>query len=264
MKNIIKILALAVLFLAATDASAQQRLQKIIESGELRVGITGSQPPFSIKSKSGQLMGFDVDLANLLATSMDLRLNMVELPFGELLKNLEDGNIDLVISGMTITPERNLKAAFIGPYLISGKSLLTKSKTLSLATNPQDINQEINVVALAGSTSQSFVEKHLTNVNLVLTANQEEAISKVRKDEAEIMVADYPACAYAVLRYGADGLVMLNRPMTIEPIGIALPIDDGLFINLVDNYLESLEVSGILAKMEEKWFENPYWLLEIE
>jgi polar amino acid transport system substrate-binding protein len=263
--KILKTYLLAVILICTSSALiAQEKLSKIVKSGELKVGITGTQPPFSMKDKNDELIGFDVDLANLLATSMELKLTLVEMPFGELLPSLSKGKVDLVISGMTITPARNLKTAFVGPYLISGKSILTKSEVLSNATNPQDINSDIKVVTLKGSTSQKFAEKHLTQVELDLVENYDIAIDKIRNDEAAVMIADYPTCAYAMLRFPNEDLVILNRPMTIEPIGIALPNDDALFVNLVDNYIESLERSGILEVMEEKWFENPYWLMQLK
>ncbi|SHK32793.1 polar amino acid transport system substrate-binding protein [Reichenbachiella agariperforans] len=264
MKTIKTYLLVAVILLTANTLFAQDRLSKIVESGELRVGLTGTQPPFSMKAKNNELIGFDVDLANLLATSMELKLILVELPFAELLPGLANGQVDLVISGMTITPARNLKTAFVGPYLISGKSILTKSKVLANVTNPQDINTNRKVVTLKGSTSQKFAEKHLTDVDLELVDNYDIAIDKIRNDESEIMIADYPTCAYAMLKFPNDELVILDRPMTIEPIGIALPNDDALFVNLVDNYIESLEAAGVLEMMEQKWFENPYWLAQLK
>ncbi|MCV9387685.1 transporter substrate-binding domain-containing protein [Reichenbachiella ulvae] len=264
MKTLKIYLLIAVLLGVSSSLVAQEKLSKIVKSGELKIGITGTQPPFSMKDKNDQLIGFDVDLANLLATSMDLKLTLVEMPFGELLPSLSKGKVDLVISGMTITPSRNVKTAFVGPYLISGKSILTKSQVLSNATNPQDINSDIKVVTLKGSTSQKFAEKYLTQVQLELVENFDIAIEKIRNNEADVMIADYPTCAYAMLKFPNEDMVILDRPMTIEPIGIALPNDDALFVNLVDNYIESLERSGILEIMEEKWFENPYWLMQLK
>ncbi|WP_420582191.1 substrate-binding periplasmic protein [Reichenbachiella sp.] len=263
MKNI-KILFVAIIVLLTSDLLAQNRLANIIEKGTLRVGLTGTQPPFSMKNKSGQLIGFDVDLANLIATSMELELEFVEMTFAELLPNLKEGKIDLVISGMTITPRRNAEVAFVGPYLISGKSILTNEKTLANATNPQDISADLRVVTLDGSTSEKFVETYMQHVKVELVQNYESGIQKIIKDESDVMVADYPTCAYAMLRYPDKGMVMLDRPLTIEPIGIALPHDDSLFVNMMDNYIESLDATGVLAIMEEKWFENPYWLLELK
>ena len=64
-------------------------LGRIVKSGEFRVGMSGSQPPFCVKSKSGQLIGYEVELAASLANAMGVELKIVEKPFGELLGALE-------------------------------------------------------------------------------------------------------------------------------------------------------------------------------
>ncbi|NHJ84707.1 MAG: transporter substrate-binding domain-containing protein [Asgard group archaeon] len=68
----------------------------MLKSGELRVGTSGNQPPFTMKSKEGQLMGYEVDLAVLLTDAVNLRLRLVEKPFSELLPALEKNEIDVI------------------------------------------------------------------------------------------------------------------------------------------------------------------------
>ena len=97
---------------AAEDAPV---LSRIVKAGEFRVGVSGNQPPFVVKSKSGELIGYEIDVANLLANAMNVELTLVEKTFAELLPALEAGEVDAVMSGMTMTPERNLRVAFVGP-----------------------------------------------------------------------------------------------------------------------------------------------------
>jgi polar amino acid transport system substrate-binding protein len=104
--------------------------------------------------KSGVPMGLDVDLASYMAGAMGVKLSLVIKPFSELLPALEAGEVDMVISGMTITPERNMKVAFAGPYHISGKALLTKFKSLVTSEDTSKLNSEaFAYTALESSTS---------------------------------------------------------------------------------------------------------------
>jgi polar amino acid transport system substrate-binding protein len=112
-------------------AFTQRVLSTILKKGEIRIGMTGNQPPFTMKAKSGELIGYEVDLATALAKNMGVKLKLVEMPFSDLLGALKAGRIDAVMSGMTMTPERNLEVLFAGPYIISGKSILTKSRLIS-------------------------------------------------------------------------------------------------------------------------------------
>lgn len=239
-------------------------LNKIIKSGELRVGTSGSQPPFTMKSKEGQLMGYEVDLAKLLTEAMNLRLKFFEKPFSELLLAMEKGEIDVIMSGMTITPERNLKVTFAGPYIVSGKSILAKSQRLSALDEMGEINRPtIKVAALKGSTSQHFVEKLAPKVKLVLTADYESAVKMVLEDKVDIMIADYPICVLSILRHPDAGLATSEAPLSIEPIGIALPPEAFQLHNIVENYLSGLEISGILEDLEAKWFNDGSWLIRL-
>jgi polar amino acid transport system substrate-binding protein len=246
---------------AHDDASA---LARIVDKGELRVGTSGGQPPFSVTSKSGDLIGYEVDLARLLASAMGVELKLVKRPFGQLLPALEAGEVDMVMSGMTMTLERNLKAAFVGPYMVSGKSILTTSSVLAAIDEAQDINQsDLTLTALKGSTSQKFVEKLIPKAKLVTTDDYDEAIKMVMAGDADALVADYPICALTMMRYPDAGFATLSKPLTIEPIGIALPPGDSQLLNVVENYFFALEATGILEMLEKKWFEDGSWLIQV-
>ena len=248
----------------AAAAPASPALSRIVKSGELRVAMSGNQPPLNAKTKSADVIGLEVDLAKMLATSMGVELQIVVKPFADLLGAVEKGEVDMVMSGMTITPERNLRVAFVGPYFISGKSILTKSKTLAAADETADINSpDVKLAALKGSTSQMFVEKLVPKATLIATKNYDEAVDLVKDGKVDALVADFPICVLSVLRYPDAGLATLLEPLTIEPIGIALPADDPLLLNLVQNYLNALSATGILSKLQSKWFEDGSWLAEL-
>ena len=260
-------LCLALLVAAVGPAVATVNapvLSRIVENGELRVGMSGAQPPFSVKSKEGKIIGYEADLAMLLANAMGVELKIVEIPFPKLLEALENGDVDVVVSGMTMTPERNLRAAFVGPYVISGKSILTKDATVASIQEAGQIDKEsVKLVALASSTSEKFVRGLMPNAALETVADYDTAVNMVLNDEATAMVADYPICALSVLRHQDKGLVTLAEPLTIEPIGIALAPGDSLLLNMVENYLGALQGVGLLDELEAKWFDDGSWLIHL-
>lgn len=265
-KSILKICTfIALIAVMAVQIQAQNTLNKIIKSGEIKIGMTGNQPPFSVKSKDGSLIGFEVEIATLLAKSMKVELKIEQMPFAELLPALKQGKIDAVMSGMTITPERNMGVAFLGPYTISGKSILSRSPKLSAAQSANDINQpDVKLVTLGGSTSEAFVKNYLANTTLTVVDDYDQAVDLLLKDQVDALVADYPVCAITQLRHPEANLASLKQPLTIEPIGMALPPDDGLFLNLVENYLTTLQLMGTLETLQKKWFEDGGWLVQVE
>ena len=106
-------------------------LSEVIANDILRVGMSADQPPFTFRSRTGSVVGFDVELARAMAVAMNLELKIVEIPFGELLIALEQERVDMVMSGVAITPQRASKVAFIGPYTLSAKSLTHYGKSQS-------------------------------------------------------------------------------------------------------------------------------------
>ena len=239
-------------------------LSRIVDSGTLKVGMSGDQPPFTVVSKDGKLIGYEVDLANLLADAMGVKVEFVQKPFGELMGALEGGEIDAIMSGMTMTPKRNLKAAFVGPYVVSGKSILTKSATLAALQDAEEIDREsIKIAALKGSTSEKFVQNVLEKTTYIPVDDYDTGVKMVIDGKADALVADFPICALSQMRYPDAGLATLAEPLTIEPIGIALAPGDSLFVNMVTNYLSALEGIGLLDALEKKWFEDGGWLIQL-
>ena len=241
-----------------------ERLQRVLESRELRVGLSGSQPPLNMKNKRGEIIGLEVDMVEALAHAMGLEVRLVVTPFAGLLPALEKGEVDLVISGMTITPERNARVAFAGPYFISGKSVLSKSKKIASAESTSALDDPSHsYAALAGSTSEKFVKDMLPQAKLVTTLDYDSAVQMVIDDEVDALVADFPICKVSVLRHPEAGLSALMTPFTVEPLGIALPPGDPLFVNLVQNYLTTLENTGMLTQFKAKWFSYGSWVSEL-
>lgn len=247
----------------SAPAFTQKVLSSILKRGEIRIGTTGTQPPFSMKSKSGELIGYEVDLAKALAKNMGVKLKLVEMPFSDLLSALKSGKIDAVMSGMTMTPERNLEVLFAGPYLLSGKTILTKSSRVSEISDASN-DKKYRIVTLKGSTSVDFVKNYMQKHELILVDKYSDGVEMVLSDKADAMVADKPICVVTLMKNQGKDLVISDKPLTIEPIGMALPSDDPQFLNLVENYISSLELSGTLPLLEKSWFQDGAWMLNVE
>ena len=245
----------------SSSTSASPVLDRIQKRGELIVGTMGNMPPLNMTSKDGEIFGLEPDLARLMAKAMNVKARFVVKPFSELLPALQNGEVDMILSGMTITPARNLKVAFVGPYFLSGKAFLTKIKTIAMAKKAVDVNSpNTKIVALKGSTSQAFVEEVLDKTTLFTTATYDEAVDMLLQDKVQAMIADYPICVVSVFRYPDAGLLSVVTTLTYEPIGIAIPANDPLMMNWTRNTLNNIEGAGILDELKLKWFARGSWL----
>jgi polar amino acid transport system substrate-binding protein len=255
------VIVLVALWGQAFAAGFSPVLDRIQERKELVVGTAASMPPLNMTTKDGQIIGVEMDLARYFAGGMDVKLTVKPMHFNDLLPALETGQVDMVLSGMTMTPARNLKVAFVGPYFGSGKSILAKMVNVGSIDEIAKMNNPDKVlVALKGSTSQMFVEKVIPKAKLVLADDYDQAVTMVRNDKAVAMVADYPICMVSVFRYPDAKLGTLERPISYEPVGVALPAGDPLLVNWVQNFLQTLEKSGEMKGLLEKWFKDTSWV----
>jgi polar amino acid transport system substrate-binding protein len=186
------------------------------------------------------------------------------MQFSKLIPALEQGKVDMILSYMTITSNRNLKVAFVGPYFISGKAFLTKIETIANASEATQVNSPgTRLTALKGSTSEAFVEAVLPKVQYIPAKNYDEAVNMVIKGKAHALIADYPICLVSVFRYPNKGLLSVVTPLTYEPLGIAVPANDPHLINWVENFLNNLEGSGNLEALRDQWFGDTSWMSEL-
>jgi polar amino acid transport system substrate-binding protein len=261
-------LALAWLLLGCSsigsDAS-NRGVARIQRTGELRVGMTGGYPPMNARTIDGRLIGLDADLAAALASILKVRLVLVERPLGELLESVRSGEVDVAISGLTMTPRRNLKVAFAGPYYLARKGLLARPELLEGVENVADLaGLGLRVAAVAGGTSEELVRRRLPDSTHLFVANQDDAVALIVTGEADVLVADDPVIRFALLRHPDSGLAWVESTPSAEPIGIAVSPGDPLFLNLIENYLRNLEEIGLLDKLRTKWFESDDWIGYLE
>ena len=246
---------------AGKGDSVSPVIDRIMAKKELVVGTAASMPPLSMKTKDGKIIGLEADLARIFAAGMEVKLTLKSMHFDELLAALEAGKVDMVLSAMTMTPQRNLKFAFAGPYFDSGKSILVKKANAAKMTSILDMNSpDKTLVALKGSTSQLFVEKLIPKAKLVLVEEYAQAVAMVRDNKALAMVADNPICLVSVFRYPDAGFTTLDKPLSYEPIGVALPANDPLLVNWVQNIINNIQKAGEMDILMKEWFRSADWV----
>jgi polar amino acid transport system substrate-binding protein len=264
MNRLLKIfsVALTLLFFTISSQAAQVSpdaavMSRIVKSGQLVVGTSANQPPMTMLDESGKPAGFDIDLASLMAQALGVKLVTKQIKFDKLLDAIESGKVDIVISNMTINPSRNMRVAFVGPYMTSGKCLITKEENLAKAEGTDELNlPDMKLVVLKGSTSEDIVRTLMPKVKLATVDDIDKGIKMVADDQVGGMMADYPVCLHTVTSNPKAGFISVFSTLTYEPIGIALPANDALFVNWTTNFLERLDKTETLEVLAQKWLGN--------
>ena len=125
---VIGFLCTTTVFGADIDLAKKSTIEQILKRGELRVGFESGYVPFEMTNKKGEFIGFDMDFGRRLAKSMGVKFVPVNTAWDGIIPALITGKFDIIMGGMTITQERNLKVNFAEPYIVVGQTVLLNKK----------------------------------------------------------------------------------------------------------------------------------------
>ncbi len=238
-------------------------LERVAQSGVLRVAATLDNPPLNFLSRAGQPEGYEVDLAKMVAGGLGVKLSLISMPFDQLLPALAEGRVDLVISAVTMSPDRNRQVMMVGPYLLTGQSILTSERILSRLTEDFEHDPpELVIAASKGTTSAEAVKELFPKARLVEVSDQEAGLKLLLNRQVDALVADHNFCVVATLRFRSQGLATLPKPFSTEPLGVGFS-EDALFYNWMENFFLVLRSTGRFEVLRQKWLESPAWLAEL-
>lgn len=264
------ILFCTALSLVACDSGRQQAqsksaLEKVLENNRLRVGFS-TFVPWAMKNKQGEFVGFEIDVARKLASDMGVEVQFVPTKWSGIIPALLTGKFDIIIGGMGITPERNLKVNFTRPYEYSGMSILAHSERAGRRTTVDEFNKPGNVVvARIGTTAAMVAKKMLPNAEIRLFDDEGQALQEVLNGQADALVASQPFPEFQVLKYPDKIYLPLSgATFTREPIGFAIRKGDADFLNYLDNWIRVKNADGWLMERYRYWFTTDDWKAEIE
>ena len=245
---------------SASDLWAQSTLQGIIKRGELRVGMEAGYMPFEMRDKSGRIIGFDVDIARLMARAMGVALKLVNTAWDGIIPSLLTDKFDVIIAGMTITPERNLQVNFTQPYMLIGQSIVLNKRHEKTVSSYRDLNDPKFVISTKlGTTGDIAARRYLSRAQVRTYESESEAVTEVRNGRADAFVYDLPYNAVYVAQH-RDHLLHLDEPFTKEALAWAIRKGDPDFLNWLDHFLAQIRRDGTYDALYEKWFERTEWL----
>lgn len=254
------------LLLASLPLAAQapaSTLDQILKRGELRVGLEAGYMPFEMRDKNGDIIGFDVDLARLMAKYMGVKLTLVNTQWDGIIPALLTNKFDLLMGGMTITPERNLKVNFCDPYILIGQTVLLAKKHEGKVLSYKELNDPRYVVASKlGTTGDIAARKFFAKARLKQYESEADGAQEARAGRVDAYVYDLPFNAvYAAQNVGK--VVHLKEPFTQEALGWAVRKGDPDMLNWMNHFLAQIKRDGIYDALYKKWFEGTAWLQNI-
>ncbi len=266
MKRWIRTLAAVVVAaLAVAPVASAGTLDEILERGTLRVGLEPAYMPFELTNQQGQIVGFDVDIAKRMAKAMGVKLELVSTAWDGIIPALLTKKFDIIMSGMTITQQRNLRINFADPYIVVGQTILIRKELAGEVKSYKDLNDpKYKVVSKLGTTGEQAVKRLIPKATYISFETEQEGVMEVVNGKADAFVYDHPYCAVANKQKGEGKLVWLDEPFTYEPLAWGVRKGDYDFINWLNNFLRQIKNDGTYDKIYAKWFKDDAWLKDLQ
>lgn len=225
----------------------------------LKVGAAFPDPPFNGTADGG----LDIDLINAIGASLGLSIQLIayEGPdFNGIFDDLGSGKYDCVIAGTTVTPERERKAAFAPPYLISGQSLAVDTGRLPAVRSVDDL-AGLTIGVQQGNTSQPVAERLVADgkaeaVRVYDYGSIRTALTDLSSGGCDAFMKLAPVLMELVRPVA--GVEVVQRNITSEDIAIAVALADADMLQRITAAQAALEDDGTLQRIRRKWLGNPY------
>jgi len=243
----------------------QSTLEAILKKGELRVGFEAGYMPFEMTDKKGHFVGFDIDMAKEMAKAMGVKFVPVNTAWDGIIPALITDKFDIIMSGMTVTQERNLKINFADPYIIVGQTILINNKHKEAVRSYRDLNNPSYIVtSKLGTTGEQAVKRLIPKATYKSFETEPEAALEVVNGKADAFVYDLPYCVVFMAQQGAGKLTFIDEPFTYEPLAWAIRKGDPDFMNWLNNFLKQVKNDGRYDRIYNKWIKGTGWIKNVQ
>jgi polar amino acid transport system substrate-binding protein len=240
---------LVFLLLAMTGAGCMDKPRQL-----LIVGMELNYPPFEMIDPEGRPAGISVEIADALGKHLGLPPKIENIPFDGLIPALKTGKIDLIISSMTATPEREESIDFSEPYLRTGLCLLVNNR--APIHSIQDADQQSCVIAVKqGTTGQLYAKTHLKQAKVLVLDKEDACVLEVVQGKAQAFIYDQ----LSVLedwRRNKETTTAILRPFQEEVWAIGIRKGDGQMKAKVNTFLRGFRTAGGFNRLGEKYLKE--------
>lgn len=244
---------------ATEKAAAQANFAQILSSGKLRVGTYLSMPN-AMKADDGKLSGADIDIATRLAKDMGVALDVKTLDWDQLIPALQRGEIDIIVAGLTITPERALQVYFSNPYASSGISIATNIKLTSDFGSIDNLNSPVIAIgAIGGTVSEDVARQIFPKARIKTFTSENQAEDALVKGLLHAFVRAEPIPRFLALRHPKEVDVPINKPLIATRDAFAVRKGDNDFVNFLNAWIVAREADAWLTSTRKYWFESLSW-----
>jgi len=233
-------------------------IDKVMRKGTLRVGLS-SFVPWAMQDKKGEWIGFEVDVATQLAKDMGVKIQFVPTKWEGLIPSLLTGKFDLIIAGMTGTPQRALKINFSTPYDYAGMNVVVHKDFMAGVSHYMDLDKKGNtIVSRVGTTGAALAKETYKNAKVRLFPDEGPMVQELLNGKATALLATAPQPAQLAAQY-PETLVFLDKNLVQQPICMGVPKGDPDTLAYLNNWITTVRNNGFIKKKVDYWWKSLEW-----
>lgn len=234
----------------AAYAEQDQKWEKIKERGELRVGLSADYAPMEFEhtvNGKTEYAGVDIDLAKKIAKDNNLKLKIVNMSFDSLLGALKTGKIDIIISGMTSTPERKKQVDFSDSYMMTKNIMLVKKDKVNDYKDIKDFNNK-KVGAQKGTEQEKIAQTEIENASITSLSRLPDVILALKSGKVEGIVVEKPVAEAYLKQNPKLGISNVKFNEEEKDTVIAVPKDSPKLLSQINKTIKEVKDKGLIDK----------------
>jgi len=248
------ILSLTCVNFNAMAADPGSVLDQIIQRGHILVGTTGDYKPFTyLNPADGKFEGIDIDMALALGRALGVEVKFVKTSWPTLMKDFGDGKYDLGMGGISVNLERQKKGFFSIPYLVDGKTPITRKENVAKFQTLEQIDQPgVRVIVNPGGTNEKFARANLKKATIMVYQDNVTIFDQIVEGKADLMITDAVETVLQQKLHPQLAAVHPDKPFTYSEKGYLMPRDI-IFKLWVDQWLHLALSDGTFRKIYDTW-----------
>lgn len=231
-------------------AEQDQTWEKIKERGELRVGLSADYAPMEFEhtvNGKTEYAGVDIDLAKKIAKDNNLKLKIVNMSFDSLLGALKTGKIDIIISGMTSTPERKKQVDFSDSYMMTKNIMLVKKDKVNEYKDIKDFNNK-KVGAQKGTEQEKIAQTEIENASITSLSRLPDVILALKSGKVEGAVVEKPVAEAYLKQNPKLGISNVKFNEEEKDTVIAVLKDSPKLLSQINKTIKEVKDKGLIDK----------------
>ena len=235
-------------------------LSDILDRRTIRIGVA-EFVPWTMKTQSGELIGFEIEIAEKIASDMGVRPEITLYDFEKLIPALQQGEIDVIAGGMAITPRRALQVNFSQPLANSGISIATNTNKTQNISELRHLNAEnVIITVVADTLAHSVARTFFGQANIKVYPTSDLAEKDILEDRAHAYVASVPEINFLALMNKSKVDVPMSEPIMASSEGLAVKKGEQALLNFLNSWVVARQTDKWLGTTHDYWFETIDWV----